>query len=145
MLNQMPPEIVADDEQIASIIFSPSMIINGDVSPTAFQLRMLKKPEDYVSVFRENYLIPTRANVDMIKPPADNIVYGYASLKVQKCRGVGFNGVSIDVLAHPNARNPFHAGIHFSKDGMAIKGTCRLPEFIVVASRLAKTAKLVAF
>lgn len=54
-------EYVADDEQLARIIFSPSMIFEGAVSPSAFNLVRLKSgtDEDYVSVNRMDYCRPT--------------------------------------------------------------------------------------
>ena len=42
---------INDEEQVARILFSPSHIYEGRVSPKAFKLEMLKNgAEDYISV-----------------------------------------------------------------------------------------------
>ena len=44
---------INDEEQVARILFSPSHIYEGRVSPKAFKLEMLKNgAEDYISVLR---------------------------------------------------------------------------------------------
>ena len=44
---------IADDEKVARILFSPSHIYKGRVSPKAFKLEKLKSgAEDYISVLR---------------------------------------------------------------------------------------------
>lgn len=44
---------INDEEQVARILFSPSHIYEGRVSPKAFKLEMLKSgAEDYISVLR---------------------------------------------------------------------------------------------
>lgn len=46
---------IADDEKVARILFSPSHIYKGRVSPKAFKLEKLKSgAEDYISVLRYN-------------------------------------------------------------------------------------------
>ncbi len=57
---QSLPIDINDEENIARVVFSPLMVEDGDVSPSAFFLRDLKPPEDYVSVFRHNYIIAVR-------------------------------------------------------------------------------------
>ena len=51
---QSLPIEVTNEEDIARVVFSPLMVEDGEVSPSAFQLRDLHKPEDYVSVIRHN-------------------------------------------------------------------------------------------
>ena len=47
--------LIADDEKVARILFSPSHIYKGRVSPKAFKLEKLKSgAEDYISVLRYN-------------------------------------------------------------------------------------------
>lgn len=44
---------IAENEEVARILFSPSHIYEGRVSPKAFKLEMLKGgAEDYISVLR---------------------------------------------------------------------------------------------
>lgn len=46
---------IADDEKVARILFTPSHIYKGRVSPKAFKLEKLKSgAEDYISVLRYN-------------------------------------------------------------------------------------------
>lgn len=140
-----PPINISDDEKIARVVFSPLMVDDGALSPSAFFLRNLRQPEDYVSVFRSNYFEPTRKNVSMIHAPEGNDFYGYALLNVGICRSISFKEIMIDVLSHPTANNPFHAGIHYSKSGTSIKGRCTDPDFIVVATMLANNSELKPF
>jgi len=139
------PENISDEESIARVVFSPSMVEDGEVSPSAFFLRNLRSREDYVSVFRHDYIEPTLDNVSMIHPPKDNSIYGYALLKVSFCRQVSYKDILLNVLSHSTKSNPFHAGIHFSKSGTAIKGACADPDFIIVAGMLAIESELHTF
>lgn len=139
------PENISDDEHIARVVFSPSMVEDGEVSPSAFFLRNLRTPEDYVSVFRHDYIEPTLENVSMIHPPKDNSIYGYALLEVSFCRRVSHKDIVLSILSHPSKNNPFHAGIHFSKADVAIKGACTDPDFIIVAGILANQSELHPF
>jgi hypothetical protein len=115
------PQNINDGENIARVVFSPMMVEDEEVSPSAFFLRDLKPPEDYVSVFRHNYIVPTFENVSMIHPPKGNAIYGYALINVGICRNITYKDIMIDVLPHPNRNNPYHAGIHYSK-GQCYKG-----------------------
>ena len=46
---------IADEEKVARILFSPSLVYKGQVSPKAFKLEKLKSgAEDYISVLRYN-------------------------------------------------------------------------------------------
>lgn len=142
---QLPLQNITDEENIARVILSPMMVEDDEVSPSAFFLRDLKPPEDFVSVFRHNYIIPTPENVSMIRVPEGNILYGYALINVGICRNITYKDIMIDVLSHPSPRNPYHAGIHYSKSGNAIKGSCADPDFIIVAGMLANNSELTSF
>lgn len=142
---QLPLQNITDEENIARVILSPMKVEDDEVSPSAFFLRDLKPPEDFVSVFRHNYIIPTPENVSMIRVPEGNILYGYALINVGICRNITYKDIMIDVLSHPSQRNPYHAGIHYSKSGNAIKGSCADPDFIIVAGMLANNSELTSF
>lgn len=143
---QSAPFKVDDDEDIARIVFSPSMIEDGAVSPSAFFLRDLRKPEDYVSVFRYKYMVPTFENVsEILHAPKENIIYGYALLKSGKCRNISYKDIIIDVLSHSSPSNPFHAGIHFSRSGAPIKGSCIDPDYLIITRMLANNSTLYTF
>lgn len=139
------PNMVADEEHIARVVFSPSMVVDGKLAPTAFRLRMLGSgPEAYVSVWRQDYIIPTKENTKNINPPEENTLFGYASIKVGECRSVKLGSVTVDVKSYPNKKNPYHAGICFSKFAERIKGICQDPEFIGATKILANRSVLVA-
>lgn len=140
-----PPLDIDDKEEIARVIFSPFMVEDGDVSPSAFNLRNLTPPEEYVSVFRHNYFVPTVENIQRITPPKDNIIYGYARLIVGICRHISYKDILINVLSHSSHRSPYHAGIHFSKSGIDVKGKCEDPDFLIVRRMLANNSELIAF
>ena len=142
---QFPPQNITDEENIARGILSPKMVEDGDVSPSAFFLRDLKPREEYVSVSRHNYIIPTPEYLSKIRVPKGNTLYGYALINVGICRAITHKDILIDVLSHPSPQDPFHAGIHYSKSGNAIKGACADPDFIIVAGMLANNSKLISF
>lgn len=142
---QSLPIEVTNEEDIARVVFSPLMVEDGEVSPSAFQLRDLHKPEDYVSVIRHNYLVPSLENIPVKHPPKGNTIFGYALLNTGICRKITFNDITIDVIAHPNNQYPSHAGIHFEKSKAAIKGRCTDPDFIVVTRMLANNSHLISF
>ncbi len=139
------PEDVADEEYIARIVSSPSMVANGRVSPTAFKLRKLKSgPETYVSVWRLSYGVPTKENAAHIKFTPGDELFGYASIKAGECRALSFGGITLDVKAYPTKAYPFHAGICFSKGTENIKGVCKDIAFINITKILANQCELVA-
>lgn len=142
---QSLPQNITDKENIARVILSPMMVEDDEVSPSAFFLRDLKPPEDYVSVLRHNYIIPTPEDVSMIRVPKGNTLYGYALINVGICRNISYKDIMIDVLSHPSQKNPYHAGIHYTKSGNAIKGSCADPDFIIVARMLANNSELTSF
>lgn len=142
---QYPPKAIANEESIARVVFSPLMVEDDEVSPSAFHLRDLRKPEDYVSVIRHDYLTPTLGNIPIRRAPQGNAIYGYALLNVGACRKIAYKDITIDVLSHSSCQNPYHAGIHFEKSCAAIKGRCMDPGFIVVASMLANISSLISF
>lgn len=145
-MNEAPPlSEISNKENIARVIFSPMMVEDDEVSPSAFYLRNLRTPENYVSVFRHDYIRLSLENVSMIRPPKDNIIYGYALINVGICRGITHKDIMVDVLSHPNRGNPYHAGIHYSKSGEAIIGACEDPDFIIIAKQLANNSELSLF
>ncbi|WP_289763526.1 hypothetical protein [uncultured Duncaniella sp.] len=139
------PDFVADEEHIARVVFSPSMVVDGKLAPTAFKLRMLGSgPETYVSVWRQDFMIPTKENTKDINIPEENILFGYASINVGECRSIKLGGVTVDVKSYPNKKHPYHAGICFSKFSERIKGLCQDPEFIGATKVLANRSVLIA-
>lgn len=58
---------------------------------------------------------------------------------------ITYQDIMIDVLSHPNEKNPYHAGTHYSRPDSAIKGACTDPDFIIVACMLANNSVLTTF
>ena len=97
---------ITDDEKVARILFSPSHIYKGRVSPKAFKLEKLKSgAEDYISVFRPRTKGDSR--------------YGFTFLNVLDVRNLDyeFNNRRVELLPKPSKRLPLHAGIFLSIDG----------------------------
>lgn len=111
---------IADDEDVARILFSPSHIFDGRVSPKAFKLDMLKGgAEDYISVLR--YDADCLEEVSSIfRPRAEGDVrFGYTYLPVQDIRllDAELDGRHVSVAPRPSKRLPYHAGIFLYLDG----------------------------
>lgn len=141
-------EYVADDEQLAHIIFSPSMIFEGAVSPSAFNLVRLKSgtDEDYVSVNRMDYCRPTYENCKIYRPRNEgDSIAGYAQITAREVRQSSIESITTEVTSHPSKRNPFHAGISYTSGAELIKGHCMRPDFLIVTSTLALRCTFIPF
>ncbi len=84
---------IADDEKVARILFSPSHICEGRVSPKAFKLEMLRGgAEDYISVLRCEGKLLADASSTFRPRTAGDVRYGYTFLKANKlamiCDGI---------------------------------------------------------
>lgn len=111
---------IADDEKVARILFTPSHIYKGRVSPKAFKLEKLKSgSEDYISVLRYN--ADQLDSVSAVFQPRTkgNSRYGYTFLNVLDVRNLDyeFNNRRVELLPKPSKRLPLHAGIFLSIDG----------------------------
>lgn len=111
---------IADEEDVARILFSPSHIYEGRVSPKAFKLEMLKGgAEDYVSVLR--YDAEQLEEVSSVFRPRKegDTRYGYTSLLVRDIRSLDaeLDNRDVTVQPKPSKRLPYHAGIFLSIDG----------------------------
>ena len=111
---------ISDEEQVARILFSPSHIYEGRVSPKAFKLEMLKSgAEDYISVLRNNANeLDEMSGVFRPRTEGDTR-YGYTFLNVSDVRDLDdeFENRGVSILAKPSKRLPSHAGIYLSLDG----------------------------
>lgn len=135
---------VEDAEDLARIIFAPSMVCNGRVSPTAFSMAELPNgSESYVSVWRMSIKTPTKDNVDF--PPrkdTDDLV-GYAKLNAGQCRKISFEDCHVEI--HQHGKNLYHAGIEYTESNKRIKGVCRTFSFLMVTKMLSTKAKFIRF
>ena len=109
------PDTIDDSETVARIIFSPSHIHNGRISPKAFRLEHLPGgAEDYISVLRdEESRLPQVAEGFRVRTPGDRL-YGYTLLNAGSVRSLTDEAQSREVklLPRPSRRLPWHAGIY---------------------------------
>lgn len=111
---------ISEDEKVARILFSPSHIFEGRVSPKAFKLEKLKSgAEDYISVLR--YDAEELDNVSSVFRPRtkgdERIGYTYLLAKDVLDLDEEFVDRGVELLPKPSKRLPFHAGIFMSLDG----------------------------
>lgn len=117
-MTDLVPDLVNEEENVARVIFSPSYVYNGKVSPTAFRWDILPSgdAEYYISVLRgETSSLETQTKHFKARTEGD-VRYGYALLKVGSVREIGNDGTfdvetKVDVLPFPSRNFPNHAGI----------------------------------
>ena len=104
---------IADEEKVARILFSPSHVYKGQVSPKAFKLEKLKSgAEDYISVLRYNAdQLDSVSAVFQPRTKGDSR-YGYTFLNARDVRNLDYEFSNRKV-----ERLPLHAGIFLSIDG----------------------------
>lgn len=134
---------VDDDEHVARIIFSPSMVADGDLTFAAFCLVRLESgtSEDYLSVWRTKLKTPTKDNVTFKPRKTGDSLYGYADLHVKRCHAINHEGYS--GLVRVKSKNHFHAGIYYTKGESTVVGECYDPDFMIFASLLAAESQLI--
>lgn len=140
---------VDESEEIARILFSPSMMEGDRISRNAYFLECLPsgKWESYLSVWRTRYKVPSRENATFIRPrkPADRLC-GYGTIHVGN---VNFSGEGLDASAKVYRTNPnpqeFHVGIFYTLKDMPIKGECDDLDFLELTMILADRTELFRF
>lgn len=140
-------DAVNNDEELARVMFSPSMLHGNEVSPSAFNMTHLPNgDETYVSVNRLKYGPVTKESVIKIKPRNQgDEVCGYAQINTGKIRSVKTDKITIDVKPRPSKYNKSHAGIFYTQDNKLIKGICESIDFLQVTTMLAKISKHIPF
>ncbi len=142
-MDVMFPDIVGSEENVARIIFSPSFIYEGRVSPTAFRWEMLPSGtvEDYISVLRGNTSNLDAKTRSFKARTQGDTRYGYALLSVSAIRNIQIlpvDNVDVDVKAYPSKKFPSHAGIIADVDGNRVTAlTSITPEIMMLQKRLA--------
>ena len=114
--------IVADNEDVARLLFSPLFICDGVLSQKAFTLDK-DINETYISVLRPA-ISSFDADFDGIKKEG-NILYGYALLNVGEiisCNIQYKKKIEFDVLPRNAGKRKSHAGIFTTIDNTKIKG-----------------------
>lgn len=139
-------EDIDDLEPISRVLFCPSIVENGRVSPTAFELNDLKGgPETYVSLFLLNLFQPTEENcAKMHARKEGDVLFGHAVSVINKCKDIVYDRISLSFKKH-DKQNVGHIGLHYSNGGKAIKGKCSEPSFIIITRLIALQFKPVPF
>ncbi len=140
------PADIAVSEDIARILFSPSMLEDGRIAPSAFFLCDLPNgPESYISVWRSTYQRPSPENVTFKARKAGDSLAGYALISVSDCLATCHGDYTTEVRPHPNPKLPVHAGIHISKGVIPVKGACYEPGYVMLATMIAHKCSLILF
>lgn len=112
---------IDNGEQVARIIFSPSFICDGKVSPTAFRWEILPsgQVEDYISVLRNDGSDFNEQSEHFRPRTEGDCRYGYALIQVRDIRNLDteFEERNVELMAKPSKKLPNHAGIfaYFNK------------------------------
>lgn len=142
--------VVDDSEEIARVIFEPSMVDGEDrISRNAFFLERLQSGdwESYLSVWRTLYRVPTWENTEKInaRTPGDKR-YGYGTLNVgvvhSSCENLEAKAKVWREKKNPKAH---HVGIYYYLKGEPIKGFCDDLDFLELTMTLAAEAVLFKF
>lgn len=104
--------MIENSENVARAIFSPKMVVNGEIQPEAFRLRA-SLSEDYLSVMR--LTIPSwLEDIKRIPQRKNRKLFGYAEMNVGEIRNIRLASVKYDVRECPNESIASHAGIFIS-------------------------------
>lgn len=116
--------MISDTENVARAIFSPRMIINGELQPEAFSLRSHLN-EDYLSVMRTS-VTTWLDDIKLIPQGKNRQLYGYAEMNVGEIRGIQLKDVVYDVEEVPAEATNSHAGIFIKVKGENLVGGKKL-------------------
>ena len=104
-------DFVANEEDVARMLFSPLFICDGILSQKAFTLEAALK-ETYISVLR-TAIDSFKEDMEGIRKEG-NTVYGYALLNVEEIRKIKIDypeKISLNVLPRNAGKRKPHAGI----------------------------------
>lgn len=137
---------ITDKEQVARVLFAPSYISEGRVSPTAFRwYRLNNKPETYISVLRDNGEDIDAQSAKIRPREKGDSRYGYSWLKVKDIRSISgiVDNSTIDVKSYPTKKLPNHAGIEVYINGTLVNAdTPTCSEISIIQKHLAKYCSL---
>ena len=136
------PEVVADWEEVARILFSPLFISEGVLSQRAFLLEQTSN-ETYISVLRLA-MECFEGDIQGIKREV-NTLYGYAVMNVERIRKIMIPDhpeICFDVLPRNAGKRKSHAGIFTMIDKKRIKGGMpQTPERMLARMYLVRIAQ----
>lgn len=122
MENRVNPDVVADWEDVARILFSPLFISEGVLSQRAFVLEETLG-ETYISVLRLA-MECFKSDMEGIRRKG-NTLYGYAQMNVGSIRNIVVPchpEIKFDVLPRNAGKRKSHAGIFTTIDKKRVKG-----------------------
>ena len=112
--------MIPDSESVARAIFSPRMIVNGEIQPEAFRLRPSIK-EDFLSVMRMSF--PSWIeDIKRIPQRKNRKLHGFAELNVGEIRQINLKRVEYDVRECGSDSISSHAGIFITINGENLVG-----------------------
>lgn len=120
--------MISNIEDVARAMFSPKMIVNGEIQPEAFRLRE-SIHEGYLSVMRIS--IPSWIeDIKFIPQRKNRKLYGFAEMNVGEIRSIKLGNVLYDVRKCQHESVPSHAGIFITVNGKELigGGTINVPE-----------------
>ena len=123
---------VADQEDVARMLFSPLFICDGILSQKAFTLEVASN-ESYISVLRSS-ISTFEADMEGIKKEGYTL-YGYALLNVGEIRGIRIEysePLCLDVLPRNAGKRKSHAGIFATVGNTRVKGG--MPQTVAIAN-----------
>jgi hypothetical protein len=138
---------VPESEEVARILFSPSMVSEGRISRNAFFLERLSSGrwEDYLSVWRTLYKLPSRENVTFPPRKAGDEAYGYATLTVATIHAQDIFDCTARVKNLVKDATHYHVGIFYQLSAKPVVGQCDDPAFMALTMALANRATLHIF
>lgn len=116
--------MITDAENVARAIFSPRMIIDGELQPEAFCLRAYLN-EDYLSVMRTS-IASWLDDIKLIPQSKNRQLFGYAEMNVGEIRNIQLKNVTYDVAEVSNENVKSHAGIFIQVNGENLVGGKKL-------------------
>lgn len=116
--------MVKNKANVARAIFSPRMIVDGEIQPEAFCLRAAIS-EEYLSVMRMS-VASWQDDIRNIPQRKNRRLFGFAEMNVGEIRNIQLKRVKYDVLECDNEKLPSHAGIFISVDGERLIGGHRI-------------------
>ena len=109
---------------MARAIFSPRMIVNGELQPETFRLRSIIN-EEYLSVMRMS--IPSwTEDIKAIPQRKNRKLFGYAKMNVGDIRNIHLEGVTYNVEKCDHSFILSHAGIFITVRGEKLIGGLQL-------------------
>lgn len=140
----MPKKLfdVDETEEVARILFAPSMVKGDRVTAGAFALTILASgdEEEYLSVWRTKFRIPTRDNVKFKPREKGDSLFGYAQLLVSTIHKQDIANCQARVKRDSPNQNAYHVGVYYTLNSKLIVGKHMPKELLLLLGRISKNA-----